>query len=202
MVTKVNLAMLQEKVIKNADVVDGILVLQFSDGTEKNIPIEISGGDEGGPVVGKSGTLAGAVSMSPMFQKDSPLIMSEPIVVPQELRVTLEVTEPGSYYVIASVNVVGCHESKGGETVTVTYWGKSWTYNSRNTSINGQITLDTGAAISGDCVVPGGAAAMLPVTALYQNVPVGTHVFAFGLAQYPREDQTAFRQATLAVFRV
>lgn len=204
MVTKVNLNMLEDKVVQSADITDGYLILRFSDGSEKNIQIEVGGGEgDGGPIVGKSGTLVGAVAMADQFQKDIPLINSEPIVVPSELRVTIDVSEPGSYYAIAFVNVVGCHESKGGETVTVTYWGKSWTYNSRNTSVNGQIKLDeAGSASGGDCIVPGGGGAMLPLSRLFPNVPVGTHVFGFGVAQYPREDQAAFRNATLAVFRV
>lgn len=205
MVTKVNLDMLQDKVIQNADITDGYLILRFSDGSEKNIQLEVGGGEggEGGPIVGKSGTLVGAVAMADQFQKDIPLINSDPIYIPAELRVTIDVTEPGSYYAIAFVNVVGCHESKGGETVTVTYWGKSWTFNPRNTSVIGQITLnDASSPSGGDTIVSGGMGTMLGISRLFQNVPVGTQVFGFGVTQYPREDQAAFRNASLAVFRV
>lgn len=207
MVTKVALPMLAEKVVKTADITDGILTLRFSDGTEKTMAIGTSGGGgESGPIVGKSGTLVGAVSMADATQLDIPRATSDPMsITSPAVQMTVEVKEPGNYYAIAFVNGAGCHESKNGEVVTATYSGKSWTYNTRNTAVIMRIDMDANMNdrfFQSDFVVPASYGASSSHSRLFTNVQVGLHTFRFGIYQFPQEDQAAYRNATLAIFRV
>lgn len=207
MVTKVALSMLENKVIKNADVTDNILTLTFSDNSEKTLTLASgdAGGGDSGPIVGKSGTLVGVVSIADAMQYDIQHQQSEPFIPTPDLQMNIDVKEPGSYYAVALSNLCGTHETKPGETVSTTYSGKSWTMNSRNSAGVGRITMDGRAQdrfFQTDTLCPGGTSVCLSVGRLFTDVTVGMHNIAVAYFQHPALDQIAVRSITLAVFRV
>lgn len=209
MVTKVELPMLAEKVIKNAELVGDKLTFKFSDGTEKQITIVQGDGEPTpiGNIAGLSGTLCGAVAMAEFSQVDVPLMTSDPFTPPPALQVSVDAKEVGSYLCVAMLNPNGCHESKSGETVTATYFGKSWTYNSRTTGLVGQFQMDTLSShrqqgSTSDTFVPGGYSTTLNVARIFKDVTIGIHTFSLCIFQSAAADACAYRCATMFVFRI
>lgn len=207
MVTKVDLTMLAEKVIKNADLVGNVLTLNFSDGTSKELTVGGGEGGDPGNIQGKSGTLVGAVAYGDFQQFDVELQSTDPFMPTPILQLAVNVTEVGSYYAFAFINPNGCHESKTGETVTATYFNKNWTYNSRTTGVVSQIQFDEivnqrQATNGSDTFVPGGYSTTLTVSRIIRDVTIGTHVFKLCLYQSAAQDACAARCVTFAVFRI
>lgn len=207
MVTKVDLTMLAEKVIKNADLVGNTLTLNFSDGSSKDLTVGGGEGEDPGNIMGKSGTLVGAVGYADFTQNDIELMSSDPFLPTPILQLAVDVKEVGNYYCFAFFNPNGCHVSKAGEVVTTTYYGKNWTYNTRTTGVVAQIQMDDiqnqrSVTNGSDTFVPGGYSTTLTVSRIIRDVTIGTHVFKLCLYQPAAADACACRCVTFAVFRI
>lgn len=208
MVSKVALLMLAEKVVKNASISGDRLTITFSDDSTKDLTITGGSGGGGDPVEvqGQRGTMVGSSSMADSTQEDLPLQSSEPYGPPTALQVSVDVKEVGSYICVAVLNAVGAHESKGGETVTTTYFGKSWTYNTRGSAAIGRFDMDT--VVSGkvpftsDMFITGGTTVVFSVNRTFIDVPIGLHTFKLGLYQQAANDHCAYRCAAMMVFRL
>lgn len=206
MVTKVALEMLENKVVKNADLTNGVMTLTFSDGTQKQITVTAAPSEGGGDsIVGKSGTLVGVVTMADQTQFDIPVVNSEPYVPTPQLQMAVQVDEPGNYYAIAFVNVCGCHVAAPGETVTATYFGKSWAYNTRFSACAQSIDIDGSAADrvwGADTDVPAGFSTTMSMARLFTDVTAGLHRFRWNITMPANYDRVSYRHASVAVFRV